>query len=118
MQYAFLIYSDESTDPKPGTKEFDAYLGEFFAFNGEAQEKGKLQSGLALQPVSTATTVKVRDGKAVTTDGPFAETKEQLGGFYILECEDLDEAIEYASKIPTSRHGSIEIRPVMNFDND
>ncbi len=116
MQYAMLIYSDESKEPKPGTKEFDDYMGEYFALTDTMKESGAYQTGSALQSVSTATTVKVRDGKVATTDGPFAETKEQLGGLYVLECKDLDEAIEYASKIPTSRHGSIEIRPVVDFE--
>ena len=70
----------------------------------------------ALQGIATATTVRVRDGKAEATDGPFAETKEQLGGYYLLDCKDLDEAIEYAAKIPSAKHGSIEIRPIMKFD--
>ena len=118
MQYAMLIYSDESQEPKPGTKEFDDYIGEFFALSNHVKNNGMYQAGAALQSVSTATTVTVRDGKVATTDGPFAETKEQLGGLYLLECKDLDEAIEYASKIPTSRHGSIEVRPVVNFDQE
>ena len=75
-----------------------------------------MKGGDALQPVATATTVRVRDGATETTDGPFAETKEQLGGFYILDCEDLDEAIEYAAKIPSAKFGSIEIRPIMVFE--
>ena len=116
MQYAMLIYSDESQEPKPGTKEFDDYMGEYFALTDKMKESGMYQAGSALQSVSTATTVKVRDGKVATTDGPFAETKEQLGGLYVLECKDLDEAIEYASKIPTSRHGSIEVRPIVDFE--
>ena len=116
MQYAMLIYSDESQEPKPGTKEFDDYMGEYFALTDKMKESGMYQAGSALQSVSTATTVKVRDGKVATTDGPFAETKEQLGGLYVLECKDLDEAIKYASKIPTSRHGSIEVRPIVDFD--
>lgn len=118
MQYAMLIYSDESREPKPGTKEFDAYIGEFFALSDEVKKNGRYQAGAALQPVATATTVKVRNGSVAATDGPFAETKEQLGGLYVLDCKDLDEAIEYASKIPTARHGSIEVRPLMNFDEE
>ena len=118
MQYAMLIYCNETDEPKPGTKEFDDYLGEFFALTDEVKNNGKWQAGAALQSVSTATTVKVRDGKIATTDGPFAETKEQLGGLYVLECKDLDEAVEYASKIPTSRHGSIEVRPIMECEQE
>jgi len=118
MQYALLIYSDEAKEPKPGTEAFDKYIGEFFAFSDEVKKKGLYQTGNALQDVATATTVKVRDGKMTTMDGPFAETKEQLGGLYVLECKDIDEAIEYAARIPTARHGSVEIRPVVNFDQE
>lgn len=118
MQYAMLIYSDETQEPQPGTKEFDDYIGAFFALSDEVKKNGKYQAGAALQPVSTATTVTVRDGKVATTDGPFAETKEQLGGLYVLECKDLDEAIEYAARIPTSKLGSIEVRPIMNFEEE
>lgn len=118
MQYAMLIYSEESKDPKPGTKEFDDLIGEYFALSDQVKKNGMYQAGAALQPVATATTVKVRDGKLTTTDGPFAETKEQLGGLYVLECKDLDEAIDYAAKIPTSRNGTIEVRPIMSFDED
>ena len=81
------------------------------------RERGeRARASGALQPISTATTVRVRDGKTQTTDGPFAETKEQLGGYYLLNCKDLDEAIEYAAKIPSAVHGTIEIRPIMKFD--
>jgi hypothetical protein len=86
------------------------------AYTEEVQQKNLMQGANALQPVATATTVRVRDGKTETTDGPFAETKEQLGGYYLLDCKDLDEAIEYAAKIPSARFGSIEIRPIMKFD--
>ena len=82
------------------------------AFAKDASEKGKMAGGNPLEAVATATTVRVRDGKTESVDGPFAETKEQLGGFFILDCEDLDEAIEYASRIPSAEFGSIEIRPV------
>ncbi len=101
MQYAMLIYSDETQEPKPRTKEFDAYMGEYFALSDKVKKNGMYQAGAALQSVSTATTVKVRDGRVATTDGPFAETKEQLGGYYLLDCKDLDEAIECAAKIPS-----------------
>jgi hypothetical protein len=82
------------------------------AFGEEMGARGVLQGGERLQPVTTATTVRVRDDEVLTSDGPFAETKEQLGGFYLVECKDLDEAIEVAAKIPGARHGSIEVRPV------
>jgi hypothetical protein len=84
---------------------------------GEAmQEAGVILGGEGLQPTSTATTVKVRDGETLTTDGPFAETREQLGGYYLLECKDLDDAIGWAARIPGAQHGSIEVRPVMDYE--
>jgi hypothetical protein len=116
MQYMLLIHSNEATDPKPGTPEMEAHMHAYFAFTEKAQAAGKMVAGDALLPVATATTVRVRDGETHTTDGPFAETKEQLGGYYILECEDLDEAIRYAAEIPSATMGSIEVRPVMKFD--
>ena len=116
MQYAMLIYSAEGDEPERGSKEFDDYIGAFFKFSEEVQKNGMYQNGAALQPIATATTVSVRDGKTTTTDGPFAETKEQLGGLYVLDCKDLDEAIEWAAKIPTAKHGRIEVRPIMHFD--
>lgn len=118
MQYAMLIYSDEAKEPKPGTKEFDDYMGAYFTFSDEVKKNGMFQFGDALEGVAAATTVQVRDGQTTTIDGPFAETKEQLGGLYVLECKDLDEAIEYAKRIPTAKHGSIEIRPVLKFDQE
>jgi hypothetical protein len=116
MQYLLLIYSDEKNDPAPGTPEGDAFLNAYYQYTEEVTNKNLMLGANALQGVSTATTVRMRDGKTQTTDGPFAETKEQLGGYYLLECKDLDEAIEYAAKIPSAKHGSIEIRPIMKFD--
>lgn len=117
MQYMLLIYSDEAKEPVPGTDEFNTYIGDYGKFTQEVKDKGVFVAGDALQPIATATTVRVRGDNLATTDGPFAETKEMLGGYYLLECENLDEAIEYASKIPSAKHGSIEVRPVMTFDN-
>lgn len=116
MQYLMLIYSNEATDPRPDTAEGQAFFGEYMKYTDEVKEKKLMLGSNALQPVSTATTVRVRDGKTQTTDGPFAETKEQLGGYYLLDCKDLDEAIAYAAKIPSARNGSIEVRPVMLFE--
>ncbi len=116
MQYMLLIYSADSAAPVPETREFGDMMQGYGAFTQEVKEAGVMKGGDALQPVATATTVRVRDGATETTDGPFAETKEQLGGFYILDCEDLDEAIEYAAKIPSAKFGCIEIRPVMVFE--
>jgi hypothetical protein len=111
MQYLLLIYENE----KRFAQGFDDNeMKEYGAFG---QEFGKqILGGNALQPTGTATTVRVRDGKRLTTDGPFAETKEQLGGYYLIEARDLDEALKIAGKIPGARFGSIEVRPIMKFD--
>jgi hypothetical protein len=116
MQYLLLIYSDESREPKPGTPEGGAHYEAYMKFTEELQKKGLMLGANALQDVSTATTVRVRDGKTSTTDGPFAETKEQLGGYYLVDCKDLDEAIECAARIPSAKFGSVEVRPVMLFE--
>ncbi len=114
MQYALLIYTQEPTEPVPDEivgAEMEAYN----AFGKHVTDRGAMRGGEALQPTATATTVRVEDGKTVTTDGPFAETKESLGGFYLVEAADLDEAIEYAAMIPGAKHGSIEVRPIWDF---
>jgi hypothetical protein len=112
MQYLLLIYDNEK---RWASKGYDkAELAEYQVF-GKEHEK-QIVAGKALQPVANATTVRLRDGKRLTTDGPFAETKEQLGGFYMVEARDLDEAIAIAAKIPAARFGSIEVRPIMKFD--
>jgi len=116
MQYLCLIYEAESEMASRSKEEQDAIMGEYFAFSSDVQEGGQMVGGNALMPTETATTVRVREGNAVSTDGPFAETKEQLGGYYLLECKDLDEAIDLAAKIPGAKYGSIEVRPVMVFD--
>lgn len=116
MQYMCLIYTAEGAGPQPGTAEFGPFMKAYMDFGETVQKAGKFVAGDALQPVATATTVSVRNGNTSTTDGPFAETKEQLGGYYILDCEDLDEAIKYAAMIPSAEHGRIEVRPVMIFD--
>jgi hypothetical protein len=116
MQYLLTIYSDPDLEPTPADENWEQYMQGYFTMTEQARESGALVAGDALQGVETATTVRVRDGLTVTTDGPFAETKEQLGGYYLLECADLDEAIAWAEKIPGSRCGSVEIRPIMVFD--
>lgn len=116
MNYMLLIYSPETVEAAlQNDPQFEAYMAEYNRFTAETQERKVFVSGEALHPTSAATTVRVRDGKAAFTDGPFAETKEQLGGFYILNCKDLNEALEFAAKIPGARHGSIEVRPVVDF---
>ena len=108
MQYVFLIHDDENAS-QVGSPERLAAYGKF---SEEVGSRGIMRGGARLRPTSAATTVRVRNGKTLTTDGPFAETKEQLGGFYILDCRDLDEALAYAAKIPSADGGSIEVRPV------
>jgi len=117
MQYLCLIYSEDARRPQPGTPEFATLMQGYQSFTDEIKNNGKLVHADALQPVTTATTVTTENGKIEVTDGPFAETKENLGGYYLLECESLDDAIEQAAKIPTAAHGRIEIRPVMVWDN-
>jgi hypothetical protein len=116
MQYMCLIYSADDVGPQPGTAEFGAYIQAYMDFTEETKAKGVFVAGDALQPTHTATTVTTASGKVETTDGPFAETKETLGGYYLLDCKDLDEALAFAAKIPTAAHGRIEVRPVQIFD--
>ena len=115
MKYAMLIYSSEAEYAEMPPAEQEADMGAYFAFNNEVNEAGINLGGEALMPTSMATSVRVRNGKTIATDGPFAETKEQLGGFYLLECKDLDEAIAYAAKIPGAKLGTVEIRPIMEI---
>ena len=96
--------------------ESDAIMGEYFAFTDGIKKSGHYLGGEALKPVQTATTVRVRNGKLSTTDGPFAETREQLGGFYLINARDLNDAIQVASKIPSARLGSVEVRPIVEFN--
>jgi hypothetical protein len=112
MQYMLLIYgSGDWQDLTPEQQQ--AIGGEYFAFTEELRESGKMVAGDALQPTSTATSVRVRDGETLTTDGPFAETKEVLGGYYLIDVESLDEALEWGSKVPGAKYGTIEVRPVV-----
>lgn len=113
VQYLCLIYSDESQWPRLPKLEYDRVLGEYLAFMEDTRKNGHYKSCNRLQPTSSATTVRVRNGKVATTDGPFAETKEQLGGYFLLEARDLNEAIQLAARIPGARYGSIEVRPIL-----
>ena len=115
MRYMLLIYGSESDYARMTQEEHAAMMQAHNSFANELQKRGLLTGGAPLQPTSTATTVRVRNGKTLITDGPFAETKEQLAGIYVLNCKDLDEAIEMAVKIPDALIGSIEIRPVMDL---
>jgi hypothetical protein len=112
MRYALLICDEEKRQTEMSEDEAGAQMAAYMAFGEEMGARGVLQGGERLQPVTTATTVRVRDDEVLTSDGPFAETKEQLGGFYLVDCKDLDEAIEVASRIPSAKHGSIEVRPI------
>ena len=112
MRYLLLINADESTLAAVSPEEAEASMAEYGVWMQQAQERGVLQGGERLRPTTDATTVRVRDDKVLTTDGPFAETKEQIGGYFLVDCKDLDEAIELASRIPAARAGSIEVRPI------
>jgi hypothetical protein len=112
MQYLLLIYEEPpATEPTPA--EFGSMMAEYNAYSAWLAETGQLVGGDALYPVSDATTVTVRDGRRIITDGPFAETKEHLGGYYLIDAPDLDAAIEAAARIPGARTGKVEIRPVL-----
>lgn len=115
MQYLALIYSDPAKGPQYGTPEFKAMLDGYNAFTAELKARGAFVAGDGLKPVQTATSVRVRGGKTETMDGPFAETKEHLGGYYLIDVPDLDAAIMVASMIPTAGWGTIELRPVMMY---
>jgi hypothetical protein len=113
MKYLLLIYESEQASVGLSEAEQGQIYQEYMDYTNGIKKKGHYVAGEALQPVSTATTVRVKNGKTLTTDGPFAETREQLGGFYMVEAKDLDEAIKLATGIPAVRTGSIEVRPIM-----
>ena len=113
MKYIALLYGELDAGPVPGTPEFMKMLEEFGSATTAMADAGILVDSSPLQPPQTATTVRVRDGEMQLSDGPFAEIKEQLGGYYILDCEDLDTALRYAAMIPSAKYGSIEVRPAM-----
>jgi hypothetical protein len=115
MQYMLLIYDDESQWGTWSEEDSKAFMGEYFAYTDELRTAGAHVAGEALQPTATAKTVHVRDGERFVTDGPFAETKEQLGGYYLIDVDSEDEALEWAAKIPSSRYGRIEVRPLMQI---
>ncbi|MDZ8171566.1 YciI family protein [Microbacterium xanthum] len=117
MQYLLLLADEPGAGPAQDSPEFAAEMGEWFAFDQMVKDAGVFVAGEALHPQSTATTVRVREGRTVLTDGPYAETKEHLGGFYVLEVADLDEAISYAEKIPNVGYGAVEIRPVLDVSD-
>jgi len=116
MRYALLIYASEQDWAGQTEDESQAVNQEYMAFTKDIIDRGLMKGGEALKPTSTATSVRVRNGDTLTTDGPFAETKDQLGGFYLVDCKDLDEAVEVAAGIPDARRGTIEVRPIMEVD--
>lgn len=115
MQYLLMIYSAENSGPAPGSPEFGEMMQAYFKFGDEMEQRGLMLGGNPLEPVSTASTVRVRNQEIEISDGPFAETKEILGGYYLLDCKDMAEALECAAKIPTAAYGSIEVRPIMDL---
>jgi hypothetical protein len=116
MKYLCLIYSERAKVDALPKEQRDALVAEYFALTDSLKKSSQYLAGEALQPVATAKTVRVRNGKISTTDGPFAETKEQLGGFYFIDAKDLNDAIQVASRIPGARWGSVEVRPIIEFD--
>jgi hypothetical protein len=118
MRYAILIYDAETASPSPTPPDPEVWaqtMAEYNAYTQMLKDRGVHLGGEALHPVPTATTIRIRDGQTTTTDGPFAETKEALGGFYLVEARDLDEALELGAACPGAKHGSIEVRPVIDF---
>ncbi len=114
MRYLLLIYAAEATEAPPEEAMAES-IGEYDKFTKHVRDRGALEAGEALHPTTAATTVRVIDGKTLATDGPFAETKEALGGFYLVKAADLDEAIGYAAMIPAARSGAVEVRPIFDF---
>ena len=117
MKYLLAIYNDSEIRSAMTDEDLSAISNEYWQYSEELERSGLGRGGEGLEPVSTATTVRVREGKTQVMDGPFAETKETLAGFYLIECDTLDQAIDWASRIPGARSGSIEVRPVMTFDD-
>ncbi len=116
MKYLALIYAERDASPTYGSDAWGPFMAGYEKASKTYEEDGVFVSGEGLQDADTATSVRIRNGETIITDGPFAETKEELGGFYLLDCKDLDEAIKYAKMIPSAEHGTVEIRPVMVFD--
>jgi hypothetical protein len=115
VRYLLLIYDDESGSADATPEQFAAMLAEYEAYDRAVQEAGVFVGGEGLQPAATARSVRMRDGAPVHTDGPFAETREQLGGYYLLDCADVDEAMRWAERIPVPASGGVEVRPVIDY---
>lgn len=116
MQYMLLIYNDPTLEPSYGTPAFEAMMAGFFGLNETMKADGVLRGGEGLQGVETATSVRLKAGRVETMDGPFAETREHLGGYYVIEVEDLDAALKYAAMVPSAAFGTIEVRPLMTYN--
>jgi hypothetical protein len=116
MRYLCLIYEDEKWWDKASQAELEKGMAEYTAFTDSIKKSGAWIGGEALQPTKTATSVRVRNGKVSTTDGPYVETKEQLGGYYLITAKDLKDAVQVASRIPGAKNGTVEVRPIMEFD--
>lgn len=118
MRYAILIYDEQTANPSPEPPDpavWGQVMEEYNEFTRAIKEAGVEAGGEALEPNTTATTIRIRDGQTITTDGPYAETKEGLGGFYLIDCENLDEALAWAAKCPGAWYGTVEVRPVVDF---
>lgn len=115
MKYLLTLYAAPGAEPVPGTPEFDAMMGEYMSLGEGMAGTATFLAGEGLLGVETATTLRKREGRVTTTDGPFAETREHLGGFYLIEAADLDAALRFAAAIPAARYGSVEVRPVMEY---
>lgn len=115
MKYMALLYSDPAVEPQYGTPAFNEMMAGYAAFTEKVKKAGVFAGGEGLQGAETATSVRLRKGKTESMDGPFAVTKEVLGGYYVLDCADLDEAIKWAAQIPAAAYGTVELRPVMIF---
>lgn len=115
MKYLLLLYTAPGAEPAPGTPAFDAMMSDYMSLDGRMKDVATFLAGEGLQGVETATTLRRRAGRVETMDGPFAETREHLGGFYLIDAPDLDAALRYAAEIPAARYGSVEVRPVMEY---
>lgn len=116
MQYMLLIYNDPALEPAYGTPAFNQMMGGFLAANEQMKADGVLRGGEGLQGTDTATSLRIKSGKIETMDGPFAETREHLGGYYVIDVADLDAALKYAALIPAAQFGTIEVRPLMDYN--
>jgi hypothetical protein len=115
MKYMLMLYADPAAEPTPGTPEWDTYLAGFMGLGARMKDRATVLAGEGLSPAHTATTLRSRGGRVETMDGPFAETREHLGGFYLIEAATLDDALAFAAEIPVARLGSVEVRPVMDY---